>query len=101
MKLKPILLSTVFVVCGAGAFANSAMARSVEIVVRPPEPRVVVVPERRAGYAYAPGYWRWNGHQHDWVEGRFIRERRGSHYVPARWEEHGGRWRFQEGHWAR
>ena len=35
----------------------------VEVNVRPPAPRVVVVPAPRVGYAWAPGYWRWNGAQ--------------------------------------
>src|SRR5215510_3625482 len=77
-------------------------ASVVEINVRPPEPRIVVVPAPRRGYVWAPGYWRWNGHVHVWVDGRWIRERRGEHWVPAHWEEgRRGYWHFEEGHWER
>ena len=72
-----------------------------DIVVAPPAPRVVVVPEPRAGYVWAPGYWRWDGGQHVWIEGRWLPERRGYRWVPDRWDERGGRWYFEEGHWAR
>jgi hypothetical protein len=74
---------------------------AVDIDVRPPPDRVVVVPAPRAGYVWAPGYWRWNGRSHVWVDGRWVRERRGSHWVPAHWEERNGHWHFEDGHWAR
>jgi hypothetical protein len=74
----------------------------VEVNVRPPAPRVVVVPAPRAGYAWAPGYWRWNGRSHLWVDGKWIREQRGKHWVPAHWEEgRRGYWHFEAGHWER
>jgi WXXGXW repeat (2 copies) len=74
----------------------------VEVAVRPPAPRIVVVPAPRRGYVWAPGFWRWNGRSHVWVEGRWIRERRNEHWVPAHWEEfRPGRWRFEDGHWER
>ncbi len=115
MKLKSILLST-FLVSGVCACATSgpphrtavataprvvARGPGVEVVVRPPPPRVVTVPQSRAGYVWAPGYWRWNGREHVWVDGQWIRERRGERWVPARWEERGDHWRFEEGHWER
>ena len=73
----------------------------VEVDVRPPPPRVVVVPAARRGYIWAPGYWRWNGRQHVWMEGHWLRERRGEHWVPAHWEERGNHWHFEDGRWAR
>jgi hypothetical protein len=106
MKLKPILLSA-FLVCGMCACATSGPTRyhdsraGVDVVVRPPPPRVVAVPAPRSGYVWAPGYWRWNGREHVWVEGQWMRERRGERWVPAHWEERGDHWRFEEGHWER
>ena len=73
----------------------------VDILVAPPPPRVVVVPPARVGYVWAPGYWRWNGHEHVWVDGRWLAERRGYRWVPERWEQRGDRWHFEEGHWER
>ncbi len=77
-------------------------AAIVDIGVRPPPPRVVVVPRPRAGYVWAPGYWRWDGRRHVWVGGHWLRERRGYHWLPDHWEERGnGRWHFEAGHWER
>jgi hypothetical protein len=73
----------------------------VDVDIRPPPDRVVVVPAARAGYVWAPGYWRWNGKRHVWVDGHWMRERRGEHWVPAHWEERRGRWHFEDGHWER
>lgn len=73
----------------------------IDIDVAPPAARVVATPARRPGFVWAPGYYRWDGHRHVWVDGRFIRERRGSHWVPERWNEHHGRYRFVPGHWER
>jgi hypothetical protein len=78
-----------------------ARVEVVAVDVRPPPPRVVVVPEPRRGYVWVPGYWRWSGREHVWVEGHFVRERRGWHWVPAHWDERGGRWFFSPGVWVR
>ena len=84
---------------GSALPARSAVG--IDIEVAPPGPRVVEVPPPRAGFVWAPGYYRWDGHQHVWVDGRWLRERRGSHWVPEHWDERHGRWHFEPGHWAR
>jgi hypothetical protein len=62
---------------------------------------VVEVPPPRAGYVWAPGYWRWEGGRHVWVDGRFIRERRHFHYVPEHWDEgRHGHYHFVPGRWV-
>jgi hypothetical protein len=33
------------------------------------------------------------------VNGYWVRERPGYHWVPHRWKEHGKRWHFEAGHW--
>ena len=92
----------------AGGFAYSppAQARTyvdVGVEIAPPAPRyeAVVV---RPGYAWTPGYWRWNNEnrRHDWVGGVYVAERPGYRWEPHRWD-HGrdGRWHFQEGRWNR
>ena len=105
MRLSTIVLS-VFIACGLSACAVGPPRRYheaafIDIAVRPPPPRVVVIPDPRVGYVWAPGYWRWNGRDHVWIDGRWLRERRGWHWTPARWEERGPRWHFEEGHWER
>ena len=117
MKLKTIALST-FLACAVCACTTSGSTRShnlragdarvvttrgggVDVVVRPPAPKVITVPSARAGYVWAPGYWRWNGREHVWVDGAWVRERKGERWVPAHWEERGDKWHFEEGHWDR
>jgi len=97
-----ILVASVMAGLCACVVQSPARGRAlVDIEVRPPPDRVVVVPAPRRGYIYAPGYWRWDGRQHVWVDGRFLRERRGEHWVPAHWEERHNRYHFEEGHWER
>jgi len=36
-----------------------------------------------------------------WVEGRYVHERHGYRYRPARWEHEGDRWRYYDGGWDR
>jgi hypothetical protein len=74
------------------------------VPVEPPPPRVEVVPvvpmERREAEFWQPGYWRWNGHAHEWVEGRYVaRPRAGATWVPGRWERRGPGWVYVEGRW--
>jgi hypothetical protein len=76
-------------------------AKTIIVEVAPPPARVEVVPAPRAGYVWAPGYWRWTGHKHVWVNGTWVHERHGYHYAPHSWVEHEGRWRFEEGGWRR
>ena len=97
MKKLPILMLIATLPLSLAAFAAHSR---VEINVRPPEPRVVVVPAERHGHAWAPGYWRWNGHRHVWVDGRWLREQHGKHWVAAHWEEsRHGYWHFEKGRW--
>jgi len=36
-----------------------------------------------------------------WVNGHYIRERHGHHWVAASWNHDGQRYRFEAGHWDR
>jgi hypothetical protein len=104
MRLPTLLIASLLCISAAGCVSSPPHRRHalVEVNVQPPAPRVVVVPAARRGYAWAPGYWRWNGRSHVWIDGRWVRERRGEHWVPAHWEEgRRGYWHFEEGHWER
>ena len=85
------------------AFAKVNVNLNIDIA--PPPARVEVVPTPRPGYAWAPGYWAWEGHQHVWREGRWIVVRPGYYWVPERWVEYRGsrdpHWYFEPGHWER
>jgi hypothetical protein len=74
----------------------------IDIQVAPPTaPLVVEAPPPRAGFVWAPGFWRWEGHRHVWVGGHWLRERRGYRWAPDRWTEHGGHYHYDRGHWER
>lgn len=72
---------------------------SIEIGTPPPPVRVEVVPAPREGYHWAPGYWRWEGHRHHWIEGRWVEARPGYTHVPGHWMQVGERWRFVPERW--
>ncbi len=101
MLLRRMVLWTTLAVVAALAPIASHAAVAVDIQVAPPPPRVVVVPPPRAGYVWAPGYWRWNGHRHVWVDGRWVHERHGWRWVPDQWVAVGPRWHYAPGHWER
>jgi len=104
MRLRTTVLASLTAVTVAGLSAcvvEPAGGYYADVAVAPPPPRVIVTPGVRAGYVWAPGYWRWNGRQHVWVDGRYLRERRGYHWHPAHWEARGSRYHFEQGHWER
>ena len=104
MIVRPLLLAATLGLATVGSLAAPAASARVlvglNVNLAPPPPRVehVVV---RPGYAWVPGYWRWNGRTHVWVGGYYVRARPGYAYRPARWEHVGPRWRFHAGYWAR
>lgn len=101
-----LLAGLVLGLAGIGTAPSAIAAQvsvGVEIGVPPPAPRYVRVPPPRAGYIWAPGYWRWSprAHRHVWVGGYWVRARPGYRYVPERWEQRGHHWRMARGHWVR
>jgi hypothetical protein len=108
MTRKLALLAGLALACGGTVYTLPAAAAQVRvdvgIGVAPPAPRFERVPPPRAGYVWAPGYWRWDGrwHRHVWVGGRWVRVHPGYRYRPARWVRGPrGHWHFHPGHWAR
>jgi len=102
---RRFLFTGLAVMAGAAALASSAQAQEVFIERAPPPPRVEVIPvipaERMEREHWQPGHWRWDGHEHVWVEGRYVeRPRRGAVWVPARWEQRPRGWVLIEGHWT-
>jgi hypothetical protein len=86
-----------------GMVAPAAAQVDFNLVINqpPPPPRYEVVPAPRAGYVWAPGYWRWENRRHVWAPGHWVAERRGYHWVPDRWAQVDGGWRHQPGYWDR
>jgi hypothetical protein len=102
MNRRNALVGAMLMIAGV-AMPTAGLARKVvvDIEVAPPPARVEVVPASRAGYVWAPGYWRWDRGHHVWVKGYWVRERRGYHWTAHRWQERGKRWHFEAGHWDR
>jgi hypothetical protein len=66
--------------------------------VAPPAPRAEHEPAHRDGYAWAPGFWEWNGRFFHWTSGTWIPERLG-HWAPDHWDQVGSQWHYVKGHW--
>lgn len=105
MLSKKILISAMFAagILGAPVVAPLPAMAAVDVFVNnaPPPPRVERVPGDRRGYAWAPGYWNWQGRRHVWVKGHWVRARPGYAYRPHAWVERDGRWQLQRGRWDR
>ena len=86
----------------APALVTPAAAQAnlnISIGAPPPAPVYEVTPAPRAGYVWAPGYYRYEGNHYLWTKGRWMAERPGYHWTNDRWEHgpHGyyhvpGRW---------
>ena len=101
MNMRRLVVASMLV-AGTSALAPVASARvDVGVVIAPPEPRVEVVPAPRPGYVWAPGYYQWNGHRHNWHNGYWVRAQPGRHWVAHNWEQRGDHWYFHGGHWDR
>ncbi|MET3654551.1 YXWGXW repeat-containing protein [Dyella japonica] len=103
---RKLALLAVLGIASAGAMsyaptASAGVDVSIGIGVAPPAPRYEAVPPPRAGYVWAPGYWRWDGGRHVWVGGTWVRSRPGYVYHQSRWEHARDGWRFHQGYWGR
>jgi hypothetical protein len=74
---------------------------SVDVNFGPPPARAEPVPPPRHGYAWAPGYWRLEGHHHEWVGGHWIKAHQGQAWQPDHWTQVGRHWHYEPGHWSR
>lgn len=103
--IRTSLTAAILVATFAGTACVSAPEPRTRVVVgirgEPPAPRVIVAPSARRGFVYAPGYWQWRGKRYVWIDGRYIRERRGQVWVADRYERRGGDWILVRGHWQR
>jgi WXXGXW repeat (2 copies) len=84
-------------------FTSAPASYAAELVVKvaPPALRVEVVPRSPgAGYAWRPGYWRWNGYHHVWTGGVYLRRPHpGAEWTAGRWEDRPGGHVWIGGHW--
>jgi len=93
------LLALIF----AGAMAATS-SYAADIVVKIAPPRIRVEKRGRApgpGYAWQPGYHRWDGNGYVWEPGRWERVPRAhARWIAPRWEHRKNGWVFIEGRWG-
>jgi hypothetical protein len=84
---KALLLGFMMVVGTVAVPTLASAGIDIDIDVAPPPVRVETVPPPRGGFVWAPGFWEWRGHEHVWVPGHFVHERRGSGFpiIGYRW----------------
>jgi hypothetical protein len=95
------ILLAVTLASSLGSVGVPAFAQDFGYRHAPPAPRHEVMPAPRHGYVWSPGHWERRGHQYAWVNGAWMRERRGEHFVPAQWTKRDGRYVFMQSHWRR
>src|SRR3954447_14231690 len=99
MSIRTAVFCTVLGVSAAVVPLMSSARVYLDVNVAPPPPPEEGIPPPRHGYVWAPGYYDYDGHRHHWRHGHWIREHRGRHWVSDRWEDRGGRWHHERGHW--
>ncbi|MGA9421697.1 MAG: hypothetical protein WBW61_04990 [Rhodanobacteraceae bacterium] len=81
--------------------ASARVHVGIVVGVPPPAPRYEVVPPPRAGWVWAPGYWRWGGRHYIWVGGTWQHSRPGYVYYGPRWDHDRDHWVYRRSHWDR
>jgi WXXGXW repeat (2 copies) len=99
MRTK-LLSAALAVALLASPVAASAQVE-VGVTIAPPAVRYEPVPPPRAGWVWAPGYWRWVNGQYAWYRGHWIVARPGYRWVVGAWAPRGPRWYYAPGHWVR
>lgn len=67
----------------------------------PPPPREVIPPPVHPGWAWQPGYHRWDGARYVWVPGAYVAPpRAGGRWVPGHWRNSPRGYVWVDGHWV-
>ncbi len=103
MKLVRTALAALAVASASMAIVPAARA-DVIVVHRGPPPLRHEVIVARPGPAHLwywqPGFWRWTGHDYDWVAGHWVRRPHArAVWVAPHWVHRHRDWVFVEGHW--
>jgi len=103
MMKRCVSMFLALAVISAPAMVTPAAAQvgfNVTIGTPPPPPRYEVVPPPRDGYAWAPGYWRWERDHHVWEGGHWIERHENYRWEPDHWVRHEGGYSHMPGHWV-
>jgi len=76
-------------------------ATTILVTQAPPAAQQEVPPPRPSSdYIWVGGYWTWIDSRYEWTSGHWeVPPRRGATWVPPRWEQEGGSFRFYNGYW--
>src|SRR6185437_3696176 len=101
VQTRNLALLAALVMAGGAAVsvtppASAAVGFSISVNTPPPPPRYERVPGPRAGYIWAPGYWRWGGHRYVWIGGTWYPRRDGYVYYGPRWVQSDGHWVYHD-----
>lgn len=88
----------------AAGLAMLASVADAQVYVRigppPPAPREVIPVAPHPGWAWHPGYYRWDGARYIWVPGAYVAPPRpGGVWVPGHWRNTPRGYIWVEGHW--
>jgi WXXGXW repeat (2 copies) len=103
-RLHVLAAAAMLALAPLAAVPPAAAEAHVVVVRRAPPPLRHEAIARRPGpsrdWFWQPGFWRWDGHDYDWVGGHWVRRpHRGAVWVAPHWTHRHGEWRFVEGHW--
>lgn len=99
--LAAAVVSTSALIAPAMMAPAAAQGLSIQIGSPPPAPIYEVAPAPRAGYVWAPGYYRYDNGRYVWTAGRWMTERHGYRWVNDRWEHGPNGWYHVAGRWDR
>ncbi len=101
--IKTSLVAAALALASLGTATTAASAAtSISVQIGPPPaPYYEAAPAPRRGQVWLPGHWEWRGNGHTWIAGQFVRARPGYHYAQPAYVQHGNRWNYQPGYWAR
>lgn len=99
---KNALCIPLLTVLGMAVLPAMANEHRVTVEVAPPPPMAEEsAPAPREGYVWAPGYYSWNGHKHEWTKGHYVRARAGYRYVGPHWVQEENRWTLYPEQWVK
>jgi hypothetical protein len=84
-------------VCGA----MPALADKDQHIAPPPLRDEIPPPQPSLKHVWTPGYWKWAGINYEWVDGSWVKGKKGKAWVPGTWEQVGSRWVWKRGEWKK
>jgi hypothetical protein len=89
-------------VLGLVLFSALAVSAAAQPRVGPPPPRIEAPTlQPSQNHIWITGNWKWTGINYEWVDGRWIKAKKGKVWVAGTWEQVGARWVWKPGEWVK